>query len=235
MAPPPRNDTADTGAPTPGTAAWDLLPAAKQQQIMDAAVDEFAARGYSGASMNALVKAAGISKGSLFHYFRTKGGLFEGIVDTAFGQVKARVKAVRDDTAGRPLPERLEQLLATGFDFVSEHPRLAGIYFRVLRSGDAPFGLGRVEELGRHSRRFLAELITQARDAGEIDPVVDVERTAWLIDAMMERLLSAWHDGGLAAGDRPEQRDAERRAWTAAFGAFVRRGLTPSAKEGDHV
>ena len=232
MTPNPRTDTA---APTPGTAAWDLLPAAKQQQIMDAAVDEFAARGYSGASMNALVKAAGISKGSLFHYFRTKGGLFEGIVVTAFGQVKARVKAVRDDTAGRPLAERLEHLLHTGFDFVSEHPRLAGIYFRVLRSGDAPFGLHRVEELGRHSRRFLAELITQAREGGEIDPDVDVERTAWLIDAMMERLLAAWHDGQLAADRQPDRRDAERRAWTAAFGELVRHGLTPTAKEGDHV
>ncbi len=227
--------TTETAPTIPaGTAAWDLVPGDKQQQILDAAVDEFAQRGYSSASMNHLVKSAGISKGSLFHYFRTKGDLFGGIVDAAFGQVKAQVKAVRDDTAGEPLPLRLERLLEAGFDFVTEHPRLARIYFRVLRSGDAPFGRGKLEVLGRHSRRFLAELIDDAQQRGEVDASVDAARTAWLIDSMMERLLAAWHEGQLTEDMTDEQRSAERRDWVAAFRRFVAEGL-PAAKEIDHA
>ena len=214
-----------------GTEAWRVLPEAKRRQIADAAVDEFAARGYSRASMNAVVKAAGISKGSLFHYFRTKGDLFAGIVDAAFGQVKARVKTVRDDTAGQPLDARLERLLETGFQFVSEHPRLASIYFRVLRSGDAPFGRQRVEELGQLSRRFLAELIVDAQARGEANPDLDPERTAWLLDAMMERLLAAWHAGHLTGGLARDQAEHERRAWIATFGALLAGGLQTPTRE----
>ena len=218
-----------------GTPAWDLVPSPKQQQILDAAVDEFATRGYSSASMNSLVKSAGISKGSLFHYFRTKGDLFAGLVDAAFGRVKAQVKAVRDDTSGEPLPVRLERLLEAGFEFITAHPRLARIYFRVLRSGDAPFGQQRLEELGRHSRRFLAELIEDAQARGEVDPSVDSARAAWLIDAMMERLLAAWHDGQLDTDLDDAQREAERRAWIASFRALVDHGLATDSKEVGHA
>ena len=210
-----------------GTEAWQTLPEAKRRQVTDAAVDEFAAHGYSSASMNTLVKSAGISKGSLFNYFRTKGDLFEGIVDAAFGRVKATVKAVRDDTSGQPLDARLEQLLEAGFAFVTDHPRLASIYFRVMRSGDAPFGRQRLEEMGQLSRRFLAELITDARDRGEVAPDIDPERTAWLLDAMMERLLSAWHAGHLSR----DQHEAERREWVASFRHLVACGLQPSTNE----
>jgi len=210
-----------------GTDAWQTLPAAKREQVTRAAVDEFATHGYARASMNTLVKSAGISKGSLFQYFRTKGDLFEGIVDAAFGQVKAQVKSVRDDTAGQPLDVRLEQLLEAGFQFVSDHPRLASIYFRVLRSGDAPFGRRRLEEMGQLSRRFLAELIADAQARGEADPTLDPDRTAWLLDAMMERLLAAWHDADLDDA----QRQAERRAWVSSFRRLVARGVAPADKE----
>jgi len=210
-----------------GTPAWRLLPAPKRRQVLDAAVDEFAARGYSGASMNALVKAAGISKGSLFHYFRTKSDLFTGLVDAAFGQVKAQVREVRDTSAGEPLPQRLERLLTAGLDFIDQHPRLARIYFHLLRSGDAPFGRRQLEDLRGHSRRFLQELITEAQAAGEVDPARDAARTAWLVDAMMERLLAAWHE----EHDRPPASPAEREAWLAAFRELVAGGLGTRTKE----
>ncbi|MEZ4386988.1 MAG: TetR/AcrR family transcriptional regulator [Candidatus Krumholzibacteriia bacterium] len=215
---------------TGGTDAWRTLPAEKREAVTHAAVDEFAVHGYDRASMNTLVKAAGISKGSLFHYFRTKGDLFEGIVDAAFGHVKAQVKGVRDDTAGLPLDVRLERLLEAGFRFVSDHPRLATIYFRVLRSGDAPFGRRRLEEMGQLSRRFLAELIADAQTRGEADPALDPERTAWLLDAMLERLLAAWHAGDLS----PEQREADRRAWVASFRRLVAHGTRPAGQEVSH-
>ena len=214
-----------------GTPAWHVLADTKQRQIAEAAIEEFAEHGYSGASMNSLVKAAGISKGSLFNYFHTKGDLFGSIVDVAFGRVKAQVKAVRDDTRDQPLDARLERLLEAGFQFVTDHPRLARIYFRVLRSGDAPFGRRRVEELGHHSRRFLADLVADAQQRGEVDPALDPTRTAWLLDAMMERLLAAWHEGQLAGDLTDRRRENERRAWVTSFRALVARGLAPTTEE----
>ena len=41
-------------------------------EIIQAAVDEFLECGYDGASMEAIAKKAGISKGGLYHHFSSK-------------------------------------------------------------------------------------------------------------------------------------------------------------------
>lgn len=48
----------------------------KQERILDAAIKEFARKGYDKASTNEIVKEADISKGLLFHYFQNKKNLF---------------------------------------------------------------------------------------------------------------------------------------------------------------
>ncbi|MEH6942067.1 TetR/AcrR family transcriptional regulator [Bacillus sp. JJ722] len=47
----------------------------KQQRVINSAFQEFANYGYTDASTNRIVKRAGISKGSLFYYFKNKQDL----------------------------------------------------------------------------------------------------------------------------------------------------------------
>lgn len=56
----------------------------KRDVIINAALMEFAAKGYDLASTNEMVKAAGISKGALFHYFISKKELFLFLCDYVF-------------------------------------------------------------------------------------------------------------------------------------------------------
>jgi AcrR family transcriptional regulator len=58
------------------------LPAKQQQAILQAALDEFAARGFHDASLNQVIDAAGISKGSLYYYFDGKEDLYAHLVRT---------------------------------------------------------------------------------------------------------------------------------------------------------
>ena len=52
------------------------LPAAQQQAILRAALEEFAAHGFHDASLNRVIDAAGISKGSMYYYFDGKEDLY---------------------------------------------------------------------------------------------------------------------------------------------------------------
>ncbi len=61
---------------TPVSDRFEKLSAEKQKAIINAAMAEFAEKGYSRASTNEIVKQAGISKGILFHYFGSKRNLF---------------------------------------------------------------------------------------------------------------------------------------------------------------
>lgn len=52
------------------------LDSEKQNRILNAAINEFAEKGYENASTNEIVKDAGISKGLLFHYFKIRSNYF---------------------------------------------------------------------------------------------------------------------------------------------------------------
>jgi AcrR family transcriptional regulator len=54
---------------------------AKRRQIIEGARAVFLAQGFDAASMNDIARAAGVSKGTLYVYFKHKEQLFEAIVD----------------------------------------------------------------------------------------------------------------------------------------------------------
>ena len=58
-------------------------------QIMQAARDEFAARGFAGARMAAIAERAGIVKQLLYHYFTSKEALFEATLQSKYEQHRA--------------------------------------------------------------------------------------------------------------------------------------------------
>ena len=53
---------------------------AKRRQILDGARQVFLERGFAAASMMDIAKAAGVSKGTLYVYFKDKDDLFDGMV-----------------------------------------------------------------------------------------------------------------------------------------------------------
>ena len=57
------------------------LEGKKKERILNAALQEFGENGYEQASTNRIVKQAGIGKGMLFYYFKSKKELYEYLVE----------------------------------------------------------------------------------------------------------------------------------------------------------
>lgn len=53
------------------------MPARSRAALIHAAADAFAAQGYQRASLNAILRAAGVSKSSAYHHVGDKQALFE--------------------------------------------------------------------------------------------------------------------------------------------------------------
>ena len=183
-----------------GTDLFRNLSPEKQEKVFQAAVSEFASKGYRNASMNSLVKTAGISKGSIFQYFRSKRNLFDAVLEIAVQQVKRHLKQVRGATEDLSFPERLEKLLRSGFQFIDKHPLLTAVYFQLLQSGDAPFGSERIVQLRRQGTEFLTELIEMAVSKGELRADIDVQRVGFLVNSLLETLLRAYYTEFLDSG-----------------------------------
>lgn len=56
------------------------MPESKEQAILEAAIHEFAAKGYEQASTNQIAKQAKTSKGLVFHYFESKEKLYDACI-----------------------------------------------------------------------------------------------------------------------------------------------------------
>jgi AcrR family transcriptional regulator len=67
------------------------LPAQQQQAILRAALQEFAAHGFHDASLNRVIEAAGISKGSLYYYFDDKEDLYAYVAQVELEQLFTRL------------------------------------------------------------------------------------------------------------------------------------------------
>ena len=70
---------------------------ARREAILDAALEEFAAKGYAGARMEDIARRAGVAKGTLYLHFGDKEGLFNGLAESAFAPMHALAKEILGD------------------------------------------------------------------------------------------------------------------------------------------
>ncbi len=177
----------------PTSRLFQNLNPEKRKRIFNAAAEEFAENGYRKASVNNIVKNAGISKGSLFQYFSTKRNLFDDLVQLAADQVKIYLKKVREDTEDVSFFERLDRLIRSGFDFIDTRPTLSRIYFQLLQSGDSPFGPGRILELRGRGEGFLRDLMVEAQNKGELRDDLDLDKMSFLLYSLLETMLRSYY------------------------------------------
>src|ERR1044072_6660267 len=69
----------------------DASDSAKRRQIVEGARAVFLSQGFDAASMNDIARKAGVSKGTLYVYFRNKEELFEAITEQECGLQAERV------------------------------------------------------------------------------------------------------------------------------------------------
>lgn len=100
-----------------------------RHDILLAAAEIFARRGYAAATLAELAAAAGFAAPSLYRYFQSKDEIFRCLVDLVRGELGATFAEPVDRAA--PLAARLEALLASQYRLV-ESRRDA---FAVLREG----------------------------------------------------------------------------------------------------
>lgn len=82
---------------------------AKREAILDAALEEFAQRGYACARMEDIARRAGVAKGTLYLHFGDKEGLFNGLAESAVGPLRELAREIIAD-GSLTLREKLERL-----------------------------------------------------------------------------------------------------------------------------
>ncbi len=103
-----------------------------RRRIMDSALAEFAQQGYGASSVNTICAAEGISKGIIYHYFKTKDDLYLACVEECFGQLTEFLKANTPEQGA--VEAQLEGYFATRVDFFRAHPVYQPIFCEAVIS-----------------------------------------------------------------------------------------------------
>src|SRR6202140_4170561 len=157
--------------------------AERRQAIIDAALDEFIARGFTATRLDDVAKRAGVAKGTIYLHFKDKESMFEELIRTALVPLIGRLHApppiggsVRDAVEGFALNFIREVANTRRGDIVrlivAEGPRFPGIadfYYReVVSRGLAAMralielGVARGEIQQRNLARFPQILVAPA-------------------------------------------------------------------------
>jgi len=166
------------------------LPLEKQKRIIETAASEFAERGFKGASLNSIVERVGIAKGSLYQYFHDKQHLFLYVFDYGIRLAKGALKEIESKEIS--IFEQIRYSIFAGFRFIKKYPLIYQIYLKILFEDKVPFREKLIGTLRFYSHKYLLPLLKRAKERGEIRPDVDLEMAAFMLDAMMEKMLQAY-------------------------------------------
>jgi len=162
----------------------------KKKIIASAAVKVIAERGIARAKMIEVAREAGVGKGTIYEYFRSKDELFEYAVKQFFESMTEDLTlalSTIDDPS-----QQLEALVNTMFTSIQKAGPEAHIMFEIwaegVRSGVEYFDLG---AMYAEYRSLIAGIINAGMQNGQFRKV-DPSLTASSIIAALDGLLLQW-------------------------------------------
>ncbi len=160
---------------------------ARRQQILDAAEACFSREGFHQTSMQDICREAGLSPGAVYRYFSSKE---EIIAASCQACQQANVYFIQSVTAnGNSAIGMLDQLVERGFGIMADAETLGHMLMNIQLWAEAqrsPQIMDAYRETQQNTwQHALNSILVQGQESGEIDPELD--------DESMARILnSAW-------------------------------------------
>ena len=104
-----------------------------RERVFAAAADEFAARGYAGANVDRIARAARLNKAMIYYHFKSKAALYREILRDMFGAARARILEV---SASDLCPEdKIRAYIAAIAAEAEARPHFPPIWLREIAEG----------------------------------------------------------------------------------------------------
>jgi AcrR family transcriptional regulator len=99
-----------------------------KQRIIEAAIKEFAFKGFGGARMDTIAREAQINKAMLFYYFTSKENLYNTIITDVVGQYINHIKSLlKPSLSPEKMLEQLPRIVITFFSKKLYFIRIVGV------------------------------------------------------------------------------------------------------------
>jgi TetR/AcrR family acrAB operon transcriptional repressor len=192
-----------------------------RQDLLDAALETFSQQGYEAARLQDIAKAAGVTRGAIYHHFGSKVELFNTLMDEASAQESGAVEAAIAE--GGSLVEIMARILAYSLALIEEDERLRQIFeLSLFKTGDDP----ELAEV-RRQRVEQTELLVNSTASIMAQGIANGELRRDLNPHIVARAFIAYQNG-VATLWLTDRRAFSLRKQAADFADIFMRGLLAS-------
>ncbi len=154
-----------------------------RREILAAAMNEFASKGFSGARVDAIAANTSISKPMIYYHFGSKEKLYVAVMEEAYGGMRERERQLNLDVLSPR--EALGRLVEVTFDHHAEHPE----YVRLVSTENIEKGRhisGRPSLVERNA--IALDTVSQVLERGERDGSFRTGINSWHLHFMISAL-----------------------------------------------
>ncbi len=151
----------------------------KKRKIFDAAVQEFSTRRFSEASINQIVKAAGIPRGSFYQYFSGKEDIFFYMFEEILKEKREVIRQSESVDLDADVFEICIQAIKASFEWGRLNPQYSQIGM-LMEIDNSEF----ITKLRAASCEGLRKMIERDKERGLIKPEIDADLVADMIYAL---------------------------------------------------
>lgn len=168
---------------------------ATRSALLTAARDLFAQKGYADTSTPEIVRAAGVTRGALYHHYEDKVALFRAVVVEEYRAVADEINKLANAAPGSAL-DALKQGSRSYLDAMADTGRVR----IMLRDGPAVLGQKELDQIDRDtSADTLRSGLAAAIEAGEISKLP--------LDALTVQLSALFDRAALAVSEGQDPKD----------------------------
>lgn len=164
----------------------------KRTRIINAGLKEFGLHGYKGAKTDNIIQEAGISKGLLFHYFGTKKGLFDFLLDYT---MEISEKYMLEINMDHDVFVRLRENTLIKLELLKQTPDLFNFFITASQKDDGNIKKEVQDRLNSFSEKAYEKMFagldyTKFKD--DLDPQQCISIIIWTLEGLSNKFLAIY-------------------------------------------
>lgn len=162
----------------------------KKQELIDAAIEEFGNNGYDKASLNNILKEAGISKGTFYYHFKNKEGLYFYLL-TSLAEEKMRFFQDRltVELFNQDFFTIFEKIFEFALEFATQNPQLNKFTESYMKDKNSQIYQKIIDHFGDQRVDFFDSIIDKAYQKGELRQDISIAFQKRMISYLMAHVV----------------------------------------------
>ena len=164
---------------------YEEIRKASKQKILDAALEVFARDGYHSSTVSSIANTAGISKGLLYNYFKSKEDVLNELMLGLFDEFMAELLPLKPGE--KIQKEHLINFINKSVDLVLEKPKFWKLYFGIFVQPDVMTML--MKEVMEKVYPYMISLAQYFKEKGEEDPIATMRYFSAIMDGIQFHII----------------------------------------------